>query len=75
MAPRNHIAHSMCHLNSVMLAISRHLNPTRFQKTLGLNDFYFGSEDWDYPMGHISFVGKTDANWRSPATPSAHRRT
>ena len=21
-----------------------------------VNDFYFGSEDWTYPMGHISFV-------------------
>ncbi|MDQ3831810.1 MAG: GMC oxidoreductase, partial [Candidatus Tectomicrobia bacterium] len=26
-----------------------------------LNDFYFGSEEWEYPMGHISFVGKLDA--------------
>ena len=27
----------------------------------GINDFYFGSKDWEYPMGHISFVGKLDA--------------
>ena len=26
-----------------------------------MNDFYFGSEDFPYPMGHISFVGKLDA--------------
>jgi choline dehydrogenase-like flavoprotein len=26
-----------------------------------VNDFYFGSKDWSYPMGHISFVGKLDA--------------
>jgi choline dehydrogenase-like flavoprotein len=32
-----------------------------FQKTLAVNDFYFGAPDWDYPMGHISFVGKLDA--------------
>jgi choline dehydrogenase-like flavoprotein len=51
----------MCHTNSVMLAISKCENPTVFQKTFGLNDFYFRSQDWDYPMGHISFVGKTDA--------------
>ena len=25
-----------------------------------VNDFYFGSKEWDYPMGHISFVGKLD---------------
>jgi choline dehydrogenase-like flavoprotein len=50
----------MGHTNSVQIAISRCPNPTVFQKTLALNDFYFGSADWDYPMGHISFVGKLD---------------
>ena len=53
--------HYMGHTNSVLMAISRCPNPTVFQKTLGVNDFYFGSEDWPYPMGHISFVGKLDA--------------
>src|SRR5215471_16369466 len=51
----------MGHTNSVMMAISKCLNPTIFQKTLGVNDFYFGSKDFEYPMGHISFVGKLDA--------------
>lgn len=59
----------MCHLNSVMLAISRCENPTVFQKTLGLNDFYFASKDWEYPMGHISFVGKSDANVLAAGAP------
>jgi choline dehydrogenase-like flavoprotein len=59
----------MCHLNSMMLAISKCVNPTVFQKTLGLNDFYFGSEEWEYPMGHISFVGKTDANVLAAGAP------
>jgi choline dehydrogenase-like flavoprotein len=53
--------HYMGHVNSVMMALSRCPNPTVFQKTLGLNDFYFGSPEWSYPMGHISFVGKLDA--------------
>lgn len=53
--------HYMGHTNSVLMAVSKCPNPTVFQKTLGLNDFYFGSEDWNYPMGHISFVGKLDA--------------
>ena len=52
--------HYMCHNNSVLLALSKQPNPTIFQKTIGLNDFYFGSDDWDYPMGHISMVGKQD---------------
>ena len=50
----------MRHNNSVILAISRTPNPTKFQKTLGLNDFYFGSDDWEYPLGHIQMVGKSD---------------
>jgi choline dehydrogenase-like flavoprotein len=59
----------MCHLNSVMLAISKCANPTVFQKTLGLNDFYFASKDWEFPMGHISFIGKTDANVLAAGAP------
>ena len=53
--------HYMGHTNSVLMAISKCPNPTIFQKTLAVNDFYFGSKDWKYPMGHISFVGKLDA--------------
>ncbi|PYV72355.1 MAG: dehydrogenase, partial [Acidobacteria bacterium] len=53
--------HYMGHTNSVVMAISKCPNPTIFQKTLGVNDFYFGSDDFPYPMGHISFVGKLDA--------------
>jgi choline dehydrogenase-like flavoprotein len=62
--------HYMCHVNSMFLAISREPNPTRFQKTLAVNDFYFGSPEWDHPMGHISFVGKTDANVLAAGAPA-----
>jgi len=51
----------MRHNNSVLMAVSRIPNPTRFQKTLGLNDFYYGSPDWNYPLGHIQMVGKSNA--------------
>jgi choline dehydrogenase-like flavoprotein len=55
----------MRHNNATVLAISKSPNPTQFQKTLGLNDFYFGHDlsprnDWDYPLGHIQMVGKSD---------------
>ena len=53
--------HYMCHNNSALIAVSRTPNPTRFQKTLGLNDFYFGSDDYAFPLGHIQMLGKTDA--------------
>ncbi|HYE65298.1 MAG TPA: GMC family oxidoreductase [Pyrinomonadaceae bacterium] len=52
--------HYMGHVNSVLMALSKCPNPTVFQKTLAVNDFYFGSKEWDFPMGHISFVGKLD---------------
>ena len=34
--------HLMMHNNSSLIAFSKIPNPTRFQKTLGVNDFYFG---------------------------------
>jgi len=61
--------HYMGHVNSVVMAISTEPNPTVFQKTLALNDFYFGSEEFPYPMGHISFVGKLDAATLSAGAP------
>jgi choline dehydrogenase-like flavoprotein len=30
-----------------------------FQKTLALNDFYFGTKDFAWPMGNIQMIGKT----------------
>ena len=50
----------MCHLNSVMMQITRCENPTVFQKTWAMNDFYWGTKEWPHPMGHVSFVGKLD---------------
>jgi len=61
--------HYMGHINSVLMAISREPNPSVFQKTLALNDFYFRSDDGDLPLGHISFVGKLDAATLSAGAP------
>src|SRR5207244_640678 len=49
----------MFHNSSAVLAISREPNPTRYQKTLGLNDFYFGMHGFEFPMGNIQMVGKS----------------
>jgi len=51
----------MFHNSSAVLALSRDENPTIFQKTLGVNDFYFGSDEVDYPLGNIQMVGKSQA--------------
>jgi choline dehydrogenase-like flavoprotein len=62
--------HYMGHVNSVLMALSKCPNPTIFQKTLGVNDFYFGTKDWPYPMGHISFVGKLDGETLKAGAPA-----
>jgi choline dehydrogenase-like flavoprotein len=62
--------HYMGHINSVMMAISKCPNPTTFQKSLSVNDFYFGNEEWNYPMGHISFVGKLDGETLKGGAPA-----
>jgi choline dehydrogenase-like flavoprotein len=49
----------MFHNSLAVLALSREENPTIFQKTLGLNDFYFAGNGRDYPLGNIQMVGKS----------------
>jgi choline dehydrogenase-like flavoprotein len=49
------------HNSQAVLALSKEENPTVFQKTLGVNDFYFGSDDFEYPLGNIQMVGKSSA--------------
>jgi choline dehydrogenase-like flavoprotein len=51
----------MFHNSQAILALSKDENPTVFQKTLGLNDFYFRGPDVDYPLGNIQMVGKSVA--------------
>ena len=51
----------MFHNSQAVLALSREENPTIFQKTLGINDFYFSGPDFDFPMGNIQMVGKSQA--------------
>jgi choline dehydrogenase-like flavoprotein len=62
--------HYMGHVNSILMALSKCPNPTVFQKTLAVNDFYFGSKEWNLPMGHISFVGKLDGATLSAGAPA-----
>ena len=49
----------MFHNSQAVLALSHDENPTVFQKTLGLNDFYFKGNGHDYPLGNIQMVGKS----------------
>jgi choline dehydrogenase-like flavoprotein len=51
----------MFHNSQAVLALSRDENPTVFQKTLGVNDFYFSGPDFEFPLGNIQMVGKSQA--------------
>jgi choline dehydrogenase-like flavoprotein len=52
----------MFHNSQAVLALSKEANPTIFQKTLGVNDFYLsGGEDYEFPLGNIQMVGKSQA--------------
>jgi choline dehydrogenase-like flavoprotein len=45
--------------SQAVLALSLEPNLTHFQKTIALNDFYFGMEGFNYPMGNIQMLGKS----------------
>ena len=51
----------MFHASQAVLALSREENATVYQKTLGLNDFYLAGDEFDYPLGNIQMVGKSQA--------------
>jgi choline dehydrogenase-like flavoprotein len=53
----------MLHNNSSLIAFSKTPNPTKFQKTLGINDFYLGdqTDEFPFPLGAMQMLGKSDA--------------
>ena len=51
--------HYMFHNSMAVLALSLEPNLTFFQKTIALNDFYFGMKGFEFPMGNIQMVGKS----------------
>lgn len=64
--------HYMAHNNSVLVAIDpRRENPTVFQKTIAVNDFYRAGldEDFPFPMGNLQPVGKLHAAMLRGAAP------
>jgi len=50
----------MSNNNATFIAISKEPNDAIFEKTFALADFYWGSEEWPYPMGFIQTLGKVD---------------
>jgi choline dehydrogenase-like flavoprotein len=51
----------MFHNCKAVVALAKEKNDTVFQKTLGINDFYFATNDYEWPMGNIQMIGKSNA--------------
>ena len=52
----------MAHINSTLIGIDPHRRNTDvFQKTISINDFYFGSPSYKYPLGNLQILGKIQA--------------
>ncbi|MEO8746573.1 MAG: GMC family oxidoreductase [Rhodanobacter sp.] len=61
----------MRHNQSILMALLRERNDTVFQKTLAVSDWYFGSDDWDYPLGLMQMCATSHgAQIRAEALPS-----
>ena len=48
----------MKHITSKFYSAAPTPNPTVFQKTMAVNDYYFGGPDEHYPLGHVHLMGK-----------------
>ncbi|MGB8702795.1 MAG: GMC family oxidoreductase [Thermosynechococcaceae cyanobacterium] len=48
----------MKHVLGSIIGVSKKPNPTAFQKTLSINDFYWGDGEYPYPLGQIQTLGK-----------------
>jgi choline dehydrogenase-like flavoprotein len=55
---RNYMRHNM----SVLMAVMKDVNDTVFQKTLAFSDFYFGSDDWEFPLGLVQMCAISHAD-------------
>ena len=51
----------MFHNCKAIVALAKEKNDTVFQKTLGINDFYSANADYEFPMGNIQMIGKSNA--------------
>jgi choline dehydrogenase-like flavoprotein len=61
----------MFHNCKAVVALSKEANDTVFQKTLGINDFYFGAKDYEWPVGNIQMIGKSNAEAMRGEKPKA----
>ena len=60
----------MKHLTTAMVALSDRPNESTYQKTIGLNDYYWGEPDFPYPMGMVQNTGNVKAGMIPAEAPS-----
>ncbi|MGF1493815.1 MAG: FAD-dependent oxidoreductase [Microcoleaceae cyanobacterium] len=51
----------MKHLSTTIVSLNDQPNDAVYQKTIGLNDFYWGEENFPYPMGMVQNTGNVKA--------------
>lgn len=61
--------HYMAHNQTALMGISFRENTTTFQKTLAMNEFYFGAPDYPFPLGHAQMLGKLQGGMLSANVP------
>ena len=52
----------MAHINSGVVAISQTPNDDQVPEDARVNDYYWGADDSELPLGHIQMLGKSDRN-------------
>ena len=50
----------MKHLAAAIVGLTLKENQSVFQKTLAINDYYWGEPGFEYPMGHVQLLGKVN---------------
>jgi choline dehydrogenase-like flavoprotein len=63
---RNYMAH---HLTAMMCVDPFRTNDTVYQKTISLNDYYWGMEGFRWPMGNMQMLGKLQAGMLTAEVP------
>ena len=64
----------MAHVKSALMAIRPKTNGTVFQKTLAVNDWYFGDATSRLPMGNAQLLGKLQAGMLAASLPLVPRQ-
>jgi choline dehydrogenase-like flavoprotein len=59
----------MVHNQTALMGLAHRRNPTKFQKTLAINNFYFGDDKFPYPMGQVQMLGKLQGGMLSANVP------